>query len=260
MSVIGTVESLWRYPVKSMRGEELTEALVTYGGIFGDRLYAFQSASHPKPFPYLTGRELAEMLLYEPRFRDMAEAFQPSNYPEAGELSSGLTPLPASAALDVITPSGESFPIDGPALIDDIKSRFSKEAEISLLRSDRAMTDARPISLFSIQTADQIARESDTPSEKRRFRANIYLDLASGLGFDEDNLVGKTVRIGDKVTVAITGQDPRCKMITLDPDSGEANPEVLKQVSLNHAINAGIYGAVLTEGVIRSRDSITLLN
>ncbi len=259
MSVIGTVESLWRYPVKSMRGEELSEALVTFGGVFGDRLYAIQSAAQPKPFPYLTARELSDMLRYQPRFRIAAAAAQPANFPEAGALSVGLTPLPSTAALDVKTPAGEVFAIEDPALLDVLKSGLAKAADLTLLRSDRAMTDCRPVSIFSIQTASQIAAESNTPTEKRRYRANIYVDLANGEGFGEDKLVGETVQIGDRVTVTITGQDPRCKMITLDPDTGEATPEILKQVSLRHEINAGVYGAVLVEGMIKAGDEIVIV-
>ena len=69
MTIIGTVESVWRYPVKSMRGEEPGELFLGYAGIYGDRLFAFTQAAGPAIFPYLTGRELAEMLRYRPRFR-----------------------------------------------------------------------------------------------------------------------------------------------------------------------------------------------
>jgi uncharacterized protein YcbX len=69
MSLVGKVESLWRYPVKSMRGEELEEAFVGFSGVYGDRLFAFKSSAAPKGVPYLTGREQEEMLLYQPRFR-----------------------------------------------------------------------------------------------------------------------------------------------------------------------------------------------
>jgi uncharacterized protein YcbX len=57
MSNIGKVDSLWRYPVKSMRGEELDEAFVGFSGMYGDRIFALRSAATPKGFPYLTGRE-----------------------------------------------------------------------------------------------------------------------------------------------------------------------------------------------------------
>jgi uncharacterized protein YcbX len=43
MPIIGTVESLWRYPVKSMRGEEVNELFAGYAGAYGDRLFAFES-------------------------------------------------------------------------------------------------------------------------------------------------------------------------------------------------------------------------
>ena len=56
MKIIGTVASLWRYPVKSMRGEELDAAFMGFAGVYGDRLFAFRSAASPTGFPYLTGR------------------------------------------------------------------------------------------------------------------------------------------------------------------------------------------------------------
>jgi hypothetical protein len=69
MSIIGKVESLWHYPVKSMRDEEVETAFLGFAGIYGDRLFAFKSAASPKGFPYLTAREQQEMLRYRPRFR-----------------------------------------------------------------------------------------------------------------------------------------------------------------------------------------------
>jgi MOSC domain-containing protein len=57
MSVIGHVESVWRYPVKSMRGEKLERAFVGFSGVYGDRLYAFQSSAAAAGFPFLTARQ-----------------------------------------------------------------------------------------------------------------------------------------------------------------------------------------------------------
>ena len=79
MAIIGKVESLWRYPVKSMRGEALNEAFVSYAGLYGDRLFAFRGAARPKGFPYLTGREQTTMLLYRPHFRYPDRAAKPPN-------------------------------------------------------------------------------------------------------------------------------------------------------------------------------------
>jgi uncharacterized protein YcbX len=64
VEVVGRVESLWRYPVKSMRGEELPQAFVGFAGVCGDRFYAFRNSAAPKGFPYVTGRQRTDMLLY----------------------------------------------------------------------------------------------------------------------------------------------------------------------------------------------------
>jgi len=96
--------------------------------------------------------------------------------------------------------------------------------------------------------------------DKRRFRANIYLDLKSGRGFDEDRLVGRTLRVGIKATIAVMERDPRCKMITLDPNTVEQNVGVMKQLARAHETKAGVYGAVLVEGTIRPGDEISLMD
>jgi len=66
------------------------------------------------------------------------------------------------------------------------------------------------------------------------------------------------LRLGDKVVIAVTDRDPRCKMITLDPDTAQPNPEVMRCLARDHEGKAGIYGAVVVEGTIRPHDKITL--
>ncbi|MGA7273846.1 MAG: MOSC N-terminal beta barrel domain-containing protein, partial [Candidatus Udaeobacter sp.] len=77
MSVIGKVDSLWRYPVKSMRGEELHETFASYSGIYGDRVFAFKSSPNHKGFPYFTAREQRRLVQYRPRFRYPDKAARP---------------------------------------------------------------------------------------------------------------------------------------------------------------------------------------
>ena len=121
------------------------------------------------------------------------------------------------------------------------------------------MTDCRPVSLFSVQTARQLGQELGIAIDKRRFRANIYADLSSAAGFAEDGYVGRTLRIGAKVVVSILERDPRCAMISLDPDTSARNPAVLGQVTKVHDGKAGVYGAVLSEGMVRVGDNIEAL-
>ncbi len=263
MSVIGTVESLWRYPVKSMRGEELDEMFAGHGGVYGDRLFAFESSASPKGFPYLTGREQREMLRYRPRFRNPDKAARPVNLTEAESMPPGANPLstaPAELMVDVETPDGKTLAIDDPALIDMLRAGIDEKHQLTLLRSDKAMTDCRPLSLFAVQSARKLGEETGTAVDKRRFRANVYLDLASSDGFAEDEFVGRSLRIGSKVVISVLERDPRCMMITLDPDTGEKAPALLKKVAQAHSGMAGVYGALLVEGTLRKGDPVELLS
>jgi uncharacterized protein len=110
-----------------------------------------------------------------------------------------------------------------------------------------------------VQTARQLGDEVGAPLDTRRFRANVYVDLDAATGFGENAWVGQRLRIGDNAQIAVLERDPRCKMITLDPDTGDANPEVMRCVSKQHDGTAGVYGAVLVEGIIRRGDTITLV-
>jgi len=261
MSMVGRVDSLWRYPVKSMRGEELDEAFAGYSGIYGDRVFAFKSSANHKGFPYFTAREQRKLLQYRPRFRYPEKAARPINLAEAE--TRGANPLLADLAelvVDVKTPDGKTLAIDDPALIEALRADIDQKHQVTLMQSQRAMTDCRPVSLFSLQSAQQLADETGTQVDKRRFRANVYVDLTSANGFGENELVGKSVRIGQKVVIAILERDPRCMMITLDPYTGEQAPVVPKKVGQAHDGMAGVYGAVLVEGLLHKGDPIEVLN
>jgi uncharacterized protein len=260
MSVIGKVDSLWRYPVKSMRGEELDELFAGFSGIYGDRLFAFESSASPKGFPYLTAREQNRLLQYRPRFRHPDKAARPINLTEAEGM--GANPVWADASelmVDVETPDGQTLAIDDPALIDLLRADIDQKHQLALMRSERAMTDCRPVSIFSLQSGRQLEEETGTPIDKRRFRANVYVDLTSAQGFAENEFVGKSLRIGPKVVVTVLERDARCVMITLDPDTGEKTPAILKKVAQAHEGMAGVYGAVMVEGMLRKGDPVEVL-
>jgi uncharacterized protein YcbX len=150
--------------------------------------------------------------------------------------------------------------INDPALLRQLAERAGNDHSLTLLRSERAMTDCRPISLFSLQTARQLGEEIEVALDKRCFRANVYLDLGTTAGFSENNLVSQKVRLGSKVVISVLERDPRCQMITLDPETAAANPEVLRNVARAHDGSAGVYRAVLAEGVIRPSDPVEVLD
>src|SRR5262249_48058459 len=260
MSVVGKVDSLWRYPVKSMRGAELDEAFAGFSGIYGDRLFAFRSSASPTGFPYFTAREQRRLLQYRPRFRRPDKAARPINLTEAESM--GANPVsadPSELMVDVETPDGRTLAIDDPALMTMVRADIDEKHQLTLMRSERALTDCRPVSIFSLQSARQLGDETGTPMDKRRFRANVYVDLTSAQGFSENEFVGRSLRIGPKAVVTILERDPRCVMITLDPDTGERTPAILKKVAQTHEGMAGVYGAVIVEGMLHKGDPVELI-
>jgi uncharacterized protein YcbX len=263
MAIVGKVESLWRYPVKSMAGETVDEVFVGYAGVFGDRLYAFLNQRAPAAFPYLTGRTRPEMLRYRASFRDSASALRPPNQAEAESRGPGLTPVypqPDELVVDVTLPSGERFVATDQTLIERLAGKGADASDLSLIRSDRALTDCRPVSLISHHTIKQIGDEIGLALDQRRFRANIFAELGSGKGFGEDAFVGKRLQIGARCVIAVLDRDPRCKMISIDPETAAENKDVFGHVSRAHDGCAGIYCAVLTEGMVRAGDEIAVLD
>jgi uncharacterized protein YcbX len=259
MPSAGRIESLWRYPVKSMRGEPLDEVFVGFAGVYGDRVYAFHSSAAPAGFPYLTAREQGLMLQCRAAFRHPERMRVPPNLEDADKMGAGATPLygsPTDLMADVATPGGELLPIDDPRLIETLCEGQRDGLHLSLLRSERALTDCRPVSLISTATLAQLGDEVGAALDKRRFRENIYVDLPSPDAFAENDWVGRRFRIGDKVVIAVMNRDTRCKMITLDPETAQPNPEIMRRLKKDHEGTAGVYAVVLVEGVIRHGDGI----
>jgi len=121
MTTIGTVENLWRYPIKSMGGETLNEAFMGFSGFYGDRCFAFKNSSARKGFPYLNASAQGQMLRYRPQFRYPERAVKPPNLAEAMSIPPGVTPAnpdPNDLIVDVVTPSRAVVAIDDPALLE----------------------------------------------------------------------------------------------------------------------------------------------
>lgn len=263
MPSVGVVRDVWRYPVKSMRGERIEEVFVGFSGVYCDRMYTWLSPDCPKGFPHLTAREQPRMFHYQPVFRNPGAAVRPVNLAEAQSMGPGITPVYASEGeleVEVITPDGRRLAIDDPALAAELSEGLGDSANLTLLRSERALTDCRPVSLISLQTASRFEKEQGGEVDPRRFRANLLLDLPGSDGLAEDTWIGRRVRIGDRAVVYVLEKDPRCKMITFDPDTGESDPRIMRSVAQANSGAAGVYAAVLVEGMVRRGDGVELLD
>lgn len=259
MTRIGTVSSIVRYPVKSMAGEAIESGYIGYAGLYGDRVFAFVRDGGRKGFPWFTIRELEELALYKARFVKRAAMDAPPDSDVSLKLGVGVAALyPPESEFDVEveTPTGERTSIKEPGL----KSHLEEESETTLtLRfSERSLCDCRPISIFATTSLRQLETEIGLTLDRRRFRANLYVEWDSPEPFYENSLIGRTLAIGERARLAVTERDPRCKIITIDPDTADESPKILRHVVSAHGGFAGVYAAVLREGVVKAGDTIEL--
>ncbi len=156
------------------------------------------------------------------------------------------------------TPEGVTYDdIQDPSFISDLESISGRSLRVHV--THRGQFDARPVSLISLSAVSKIGEDMGMPIDKRRFRANFYVQWENQEDpFFELTLVDKTLKIGDHLELTIVERDPRCKAITLDPDTAETTPKLLKYLARNHDGDAGVFGAVLQRGRVNKGDPIFL--
>lgn len=238
-SVVGVVRAIYRYPVKSMRGESLGEASVEWQGIPGDRSYAFVQSENRSTFPYLTGRELAELLLYTPVLTD------PSR--------------PYYSPVMVTTPDGATYPIDSEELHASIAQRYPHP--FHLLRLGRRAThDAAPLSVITTSTINSLGNTLGMALDPMRFRPTILIATPEGDPAPEQHWMGQSLVFGeDEMRMIVSEPDARCKMITLDPTTALAEPRVLEEVVRARDSLLGVYGLPQRRGTLRVGQPVSLL-
>lgn len=257
---VGSVSSIVRYPVKSMAGESIDAGFFGFSGLFGDRSYAFTQHNGKPGFPWFTIRQLEDLVLYKARFRNPEAVQWPVDLQASLTLGPGVAPLfPEQDAFDVEVelPSGQRFSIRAAELQAHLESETGNK--LSLRFSERSFYDCRPVSIFANSSLTELESEIGIPLDKRRFRSNLYIDWDNAMPFYENGLIGQVLQVGDRVRFMLTERDPRCKIITIDPETADENPQILRHISKVHNGTAGVYGAVLLEGVIRVGDPIHLV-
>ena len=258
---LGTIESIWRYPVKGMRGEEIPHVYTGFTGLMGDRVYGVIDENGIAGFPWHTGRDQEEFVLYNASYGSSEALLQPAGLDDFESHAPGVTPVyPDDDAFKVSVESHEGTrydDIEDPAFINDLQKLTGSSLRVHM--TQRGQHDCRPVSLLSLSAVAALGEELGMTMDKRRFRANFYVEWESQDDpYFEFSLVGKTLKIGDRLEMAIVERDPRCKMITLDPDTADESPKVLQHVSRNHGGDAGVFGAVLQDGVVNKGDPIFL--
>lgn len=235
MKQVGRLQSIFRHPVKAMRGEQLTRCQVDAFGLYGDRGYYFLDES--RNGKYLSADVVPALLGYAATFTGESTDLQ---YPEVRVVAKdgsvhtwgdSLFAHVAETAKRPIQP-GRSNPQEG-----------GKNWEDHIL----LVTDA---SLREI--ARLIGEEQLDP---RRFRGNLVVVLEEDEPFAEDRWIGKQIRINDTV-LQVNRHCERCVYVNIDPDTLQMNPAVLKTCVKRHDNHFGVYASVITPGVLAEGDAV----
>ena len=226
---IGEVEALFRYPVKSMRGEPLEVADLGWHGLDGDRRLGLRRVDDRGGFPWLTASRLPELLLFAPQRR--------------GPDVAGHLPT------HVRTPEGEELAVFSQELAAAVGRRHGSRVEMTHL--NRGIFDEASVSVITSATVGEIGRLAAQPPDVRRFRPNILAASLRSVPFEEDDWVGGVVTFGEgneAATIVVTNRDERCSMVNLDPGSARPAADVLKAIARVRDNKAGVYGTVTRRG------------
>lgn len=266
---VGTVVSLWRYPVKSMMGEEVNSAYVTERGLLGDRAFALIDASTGKVASAKNPRKWPNL------FSCRASFIEP---PRPGEnlppvritLPDGSTVTSEQSDLNrVLSDVVEREVIFGTVAPQDPSLEEYWPDMGGLAHRDTVTDEKMPtgtffdLSVIHVLTTATIDRlrelYPDGRFEVKRFRPNIVAELASGeREFAEDAWVDQTLAIGEEVRLGITGPCPRCVMTTLPQGDLPKDSGILRTAAKHNDANVGVYADVLTEGAVRRGDLLSL--
>ncbi len=266
---LGSVVSLWRYPVKSMMGEELNRSDVTNRGLLGDRAYALVDPSNGKVVSAKNPRKWPNLFDFRAAFPEPPRAGEPLpplriTLPDGTMLGSddsdceqkvsgvlGREVTLESSARE--TPSLEEYWPDMEGL--DYRETVTDEAM-------RAGTffDLAVIHVLTTATIDRL-RELYPQGrfEVRRFRPNLVIEPSSDeTDFVENGWISRTIAIGDEVRMKITQPCSRCVMTTLPQGDLPKDPGILRTAAQHNNVHVGVYASVLGGGSIRRGDEVRL--
>ena len=266
---LGSVVSLWRYPVKSMMGEELNATEVTERGLLGDRAYALIDRSDGKAATAKNPRKWPSLFDFRATFIEPVRAIEKVP-PVRIALPDGTTVISEqgdvnqilSKALnrEVTLGAAQHGAINAEEYWPDMEGLDHRDTVTDFTLPEGTFFDCAMVHLLTTATLDRL-RELYPHGrfEVRRFRPNIVVQIVSGVkGFAEDAWVGRTLAIGTAVRLNITGPCGRCVMTTLAQGDLPKDPGILRTAAQHNRVNVGVYAAMLRGGTIRRGDRIRL--
>jgi uncharacterized protein YcbX len=274
----GTVVTLWRYPVKSMGGEELAAAEVTPHGLLGDRAYALIDNADGKAVTAKNPGKWPSMFAFRAEFFEAPNhgAAMPAvriTLPDGTAVSTAArdSDQALSRALNraVTLAKAERGRITGVQTSLPAWSGKSEEYRLDMEWVDQRNSvqdftlpagtffDGALVHLITTATLARLhelypAGRFEVP----RFRPNVVVEMGYGAkGFVEQGWIGRTVTIGG-VKLKITGSCARCVMTTLPQGDLPKDTGILKTAVQHNHSHVGVYAAVISEGMITRGDVV----
>ncbi len=266
---VGSVGSLWRYPIKSMMGEELNAVAVTERGLLGDRAYALMDPSTGKVVSAKNPRKWSKLFEFAATYTEpprLGKTFPPVQItlPENTIVTTEQSDIDQtlSAALGREVTLSASAP-EAPTLEEywpDVEGLDHKETVTEEEMPPETFFDFAVIHVLTTATIDRL-RElyPEGRFEARRFRPNIVVESASDeRTFIENSWIGRTLTLGDEVRLSIDGPCPRCVMTTLPQGDLPKDVGILRTAAQHNQANVGVYATVLRGGMVRRGDLVRL--
>ena len=267
LTATGMVVSMWRYPVKSMMGEELNSSYVTERGLIGDRAYALIDQATGKVASAKNPRKWGKLFDFRAAFIDpprVVEKIPPVRitFPDGTLVFSDQDDIDHALSKVLGQEVGlMRAGLEKPSLEEywpDIEGLAQREKVTDEAMPPQTFFDLAVIHLLTTSTINRL-RElyPEGRFEVRRFRPNIVVESASGeKDFIEDLWVGKELTIGEEVRLRVTGPCTRCVMTTLPQGDLPKDLGILRTAAKYNQVNVGVYASVHRGGTIRRGDLV----
>ena len=237
MKYLGTVKSLWRYPVKSLLGEKCQALQIDKRGIRGDRWFAVTNGDGK----FGSGKTTRRFVKMDGLFT-LKAAYQ-------------------NEQVVITFPDGKRLTGSDP----DINAALSNvlgQAVTLQEEADIPHFDAGAVHIITSAALNWLSEKlPDAYIDERRFRPNIVIDT-EGRGLIEQGWIDKKIAVGNTV-LRVVDSTERCVMTTLSQDELPAYPQILKTISKESDLFFGVYCMVETvdknASVLRVSDEVRLL-
>ena len=280
MTATPTVLSIWRYPVKSMAGEELETVAVTGRGLTGDRAYALVDNATRFVGSAKNAKRFGQLLKWRVRFATLPEgdAVPPPvimTLPDGREMNSadaataGQLSEMFGAAVSLASSAPEGLMMQIAAGTLGRKFAVTTEIPVSGGSPPGTFYNYAPVHVVTTATLQQLqSTYSAGQFAVERFRPNIVV-AHEDVGFPENAWVGRELTIGSQVRLRVTIPCPRCVVPTLPRRTLPSDPEILHTIANENRLDlgdfgdlpcVGVYAEVVQDGIIQRGDSVQLFD